>query len=99
VLSPKDEPAAKEEFVAAAEPPPLSILKDRTIEVDDTILDDDGDVIGEVTEGNAERFYSISARCDDEGNVIDTRGRRLAKSIPWSMDLNPQPMKPPVTTM
>jgi hypothetical protein len=78
-VKPKDEPAAKEEPPTAAEPPPLSILKDRMIELDGTILNDDGDVIGEVTEGVAERFYSISAKCDGEGNVIGSKRKKVGK--------------------
>jgi hypothetical protein len=62
------EEAAKEEPVAA-EPPPLSILKGRTIESDGKILNDEYEVIGEVIEGDATKMYTAMATCDAEGNI------------------------------
>lgn len=81
-----DEPAEEikddipvDEPPSAAEPPPLSILKGRFIEADGSVLDSNGDVIGEVIEGDPVRFQSTSAKCDGEGNVIGSKKKKIGK--------------------
>jgi hypothetical protein len=81
LLEPEPEPVIEEvmEEAPVAEPPPLSALKGRTIEEDGTILNADGDVIGEVTEGDAARFASIAAKCDGNGNILNSKKKAVGK--------------------
>jgi hypothetical protein len=78
VPSPQSPPI--EDLLASAEPPPLSILKGRTIEEDGTILNDNGVAIGEVIEGDASRFNRISAKCDSKGNIVNSKRKTLGRA-------------------
>lgn len=63
----------------SAEPPPLSILKGLFVEADGSVLDVDGNVIGQVIEGDSEHFQAMSFKCDGEGNVIGSRKKKVGK--------------------
>ena len=101
LADPEPEPIVEDvkEAEVVAEPPPLSALKGLPVESDGTILNADGEVIGEVTEGDAARFASISAKCDGNGNILNSKKKAVGKCqtiAPQSLPVTEAPSEAPV---
>ncbi|KAF5022912.1 hypothetical protein F66182_5031 [Fusarium sp. NRRL 66182] len=81
----KDQAAEGEE--AAKEPLDLSVLKGTTVDKEGNLLNDKGDKIGKVTEGELKQLIGLS--CDDQGIIWDKTGKQLGKAEPipdWERD-------------
>jgi hypothetical protein len=64
---------------SSSEPPPLSILDGFYIEKDGKVLDNDGNAIGEVTEGDAPKMASSMYMCNAEGEVLNFKDKVVGK--------------------
>lgn len=74
-----DEKAAEGEE-AAKEPLDFSILKGTTVDKEGNLVNDKGDKIGKVVEGELKQLIGLS--CDDQGQIWDKTGKQLGKAEP-----------------
>ncbi|QDS74291.1 hypothetical protein FKW77_003641 [Venturia effusa] len=57
----------------------LEILDGRMIGLSGDVVDDDGNLIGRLIEGDAKKLNKAKAKCDAKGNVVDKKGKQLGK--------------------
>ncbi|KAL5377324.1 hypothetical protein PMIN02_011541 [Paraphaeosphaeria minitans] len=64
--------------------PPLSILDGLTVNKSGKIIDSNGNIVGELTEGDAKKLSKAGITCDAEGQFWDNKGNVIgrAQTIP-----------------
>jgi hypothetical protein len=77
---PAEDEAATTNEAPSGEPLPLSVLDGFYIEKDGTILDNDLNIIGEVTEGDPMKMAMGMFMCDGEGNVLNLKNKIVGKA-------------------
>ncbi|KAF1810547.1 hypothetical protein P152DRAFT_88875 [Eremomyces bilateralis CBS 781.70] len=60
--------------------PPLSILEGLKVNKAGKLINDDGVVVGELTEGDAKRLSKLGVTCDGEGQFWDSKGRVIGRA-------------------
>ncbi|KAI9662461.1 MAG: hypothetical protein M1821_008628 [Bathelium mastoideum] len=60
--------------------PPLSILEGLTCNKQGKLLDDDGNIRGELIEGDAKKLAKLGVQCDEEGQFWDTKGHVIGRA-------------------
>ncbi|KAF0644761.1 hypothetical protein FPSE5266_11467 [Fusarium pseudograminearum] len=85
----KDKAAETEEAVdektaeaeePAKEPLDFSVLKGTTVDKEGNLVNDKGDKIGKIVEGELKQLVGLS--CDDQGQIWDKTGKQLGKAEP-----------------
>ncbi|CZS77133.1 unnamed protein product [Fusarium graminearum] len=85
----KDKAAETEEAVdektaeaeeAAKEPLDFSVLKGTTVDKEGNLVNDKGDKIGKIVEGELKQLVGLN--CDDQGQIWDKTGKQLGKAEP-----------------
>ncbi|KAG8353102.1 hypothetical protein FVEN_g8778 [Fusarium venenatum] len=74
-----DEKTAEAED-AAKEPLDFSVLKGTTVDKEGNLVNDKGDKIGKIVEGELKQLIGLS--CDDQGQIWDKTGKQLGKAEP-----------------
>ncbi|QPC76192.1 hypothetical protein HYE68_006944 [Fusarium pseudograminearum] len=74
-----DEKTAEAEE-AAKEPLDFSVLKGTTVDKEGNLVNDKGDKIGKIVEGELKQLVGLS--CDDQGQIWDKTGKQLGKAEP-----------------
>ena len=70
----------EEEGETGPELPPLSILEGLTVNKSGKIVDKEGNVVGELVEGDAKKLWKMGATCDDQGQFWDNKGHVIGKA-------------------
>ena len=68
---------AAEEGEDATQLPPLSILEGLKVNKAGKLIDADGNIVGELTEGDAKKLSKSAVTCDAEGQFWDSKGQSL----------------------
>ncbi|CAK4031346.1 LEA domain containing [Lecanosticta acicola] len=71
----------EEEGEGEPELPPLSILEGLTVNKSGKLLDDEGNVVGELTEGDAKKLSKAGTTCDAEGQFWDNKGHVIGRAV------------------
>jgi hypothetical protein len=73
---------------AAANLPPLSVLEGLKVNKAGKIVDSNGTVVGELTEGDAKKLSKSGVKSDDQGQFWDDKGHVIgrAKTVPVEED-------------
>ncbi|KAH0350814.1 hypothetical protein KCU81_g2354, partial [Aureobasidium melanogenum] len=68
--------------------PPLSVLEGLQVNKSGKIVDSNGTVVGELTEGDAKKLSKSGVKCDDQGQFWDDKGHVIgrAKTVPVEED-------------
>jgi len=68
----------------ATQLPPLSVLEGLKVNKSGKLIDADGNIVGELTEGDAKKLYKSGTACDAEGQFWDNKGHVIgrAKTLP-----------------
>ena len=76
-------PAAEEEETEETGPelPPLSTMAGMRCNKAGKIVNDDGDVVGELVEGDAKKLSKMKAELDDEGQFWDGKGKVIGRAV------------------
>ncbi|KAF2403726.1 hypothetical protein EJ06DRAFT_471542 [Trichodelitschia bisporula] len=75
---PEDEQQPEEE--TGPELPPLSILEGLVVNKAGKLVDKDGNVVGELIEGDAKKLSKMRATCDKEGQFWDNKGHIIGRA-------------------
>ena len=73
--------AAPEEEETGPELPPLSTMEGMRCNKAGKIVNDDGDVVGELVEGDAKKLSKMKAELDDEGQFWDGKGKVIGRAV------------------
>lgn len=73
--------AAEEEEETGPELPPLSSMAGMRCNKAGKIVNDDGDVVGELVEGDAKKLSKMKAELDDEGQFWDGKGKVIGRAV------------------
>ena len=73
--------AAEEEEETGPELPPLSTLEGLRCNKAGKIVNDDGDVVGELVEGDAKKLNKMKAELDAEGQFWDGKGNVIGRAV------------------
>ncbi|KAJ4400771.1 hypothetical protein N0V91_008402 [Didymella pomorum] len=60
--------------------PPLSILDGLTVNKSGKLINDNGDIVGELTEGDAKKLSKAGITCDAEGQFWDNKGKVIGRA-------------------
>jgi uncharacterized protein YjbJ (UPF0337 family) len=60
--------------------PPLSILDGLTVNKSGKLIDSNGNVVGELTEGDAKKLSKSGTTCDAEGQFWDNKGKVIGRA-------------------
>lgn len=73
---------------AEADLPPLSVLDGLTVNKSGKIVDSNGTIVGELTEGDAKKLSKAGVKCDDQGQFWDDKGHVIgrAQTVPVEED-------------
>ncbi|KAF2482572.1 hypothetical protein BDY17DRAFT_252186 [Neohortaea acidophila] len=74
------EEQAEGEGETGPELPPLSTLEGLTVNKSGKILDADGNIVGELVEGDAKKLWKSGATCDEEGQFWDGKGHVIGRA-------------------
>ncbi|KAH0072860.1 hypothetical protein KCU96_g15875, partial [Aureobasidium melanogenum] len=68
--------------------PPLSVLEGLQVNKAGKIVDSNGTIVGELTEGDAKKLSKSGVKCDDQGQFWDDKGHVIgrAKTVPVEDD-------------
>lgn len=73
--------AAEEEEETGPELPPLSTMEGMRCNKAGKIVNDDGDVVGELVEGDAKKLNKMKAELDAEGQFWDGKGKVIGRAV------------------
>ena len=73
--------AAEEEEDTGPELPPLSTMEGMRCNKSGKIVNDNGDVVGELVEGDAKKISKMKSQLDAEGQFWDDRGRVIGRAV------------------
>lgn len=73
--------AAPEEEETGPELPPLSTIAGLRCNKAGKIVNDDGDVVGELVEGDAKKLSKMKAELDEEGQFWDGKGKVIGRAV------------------
>ena len=73
--------AEEEEEDTGPQLPPLSTLEGLTCNKAGKIVNDDGDVVGELVEGDAKKLSKSKAQLDAEGQFWDSKGNVIGRAV------------------
>lgn len=73
--------AAPEEEETGPELPPLSTMEGMRCNKAGKIVNDDGDVVGELVEGDAKKLNKMKAELDDQGQFFDKKGKVIGRAV------------------
>ena len=73
--------AAPEEEETGPELPPLSTMAGMRCNKAGKIVNDDGDVVGELVEGDAKKLSKMKAELDEEGQFWDGKGNVIGRAV------------------
>jgi hypothetical protein len=65
---------------AASNLPPLSVLEGLKVNKAGKIVDSNGTVVGELTEGDAKKLSKSGVQCDDQGQFWDDKGHVIGRA-------------------
>ena len=76
--------ATEEAGEDATQLPPLSVLEGLKVNKSGKLIDADGNIVGELTEGDAKKLSKSGVTCDAEGQFWDSKGHVIgrAKTLP-----------------
>jgi len=60
--------------------PPLSVLEGLTVNKAGKLIDSNGTVVGELTEGDAKKISKLGLQCDAEGQFWDNKGHVIGRA-------------------
>jgi hypothetical protein len=74
------EAAEEAEESAESNLPPLSILEGLTVNKSGKLINDKGDIVGELVEGDAKKLSKSGITCDAEGQFWDNKGHVIGRA-------------------
>ena len=72
---------AAEEEETGPELPPLSTMEGMRCNKSGKIVNDDGDIVGELIEGDAKKLNKMKAELDDQGQFFDKKGKVIGRAV------------------
>ncbi|TKA83837.1 hypothetical protein B0A55_00134 [Friedmanniomyces simplex] len=75
---PEEEQGEEEE--EGSQLPPLSVLEGLTVNKAGKLIDSNGTIVGELTEGDAKRISKLGLQCDSEGQFWDNKGHVIGRA-------------------